>query len=96
MRCILAVRDVRSLFRLVAALKAAFGGSFPKHKNIFGDTEMQRASRFHLTSLMLTVRFDPGITFGDLFKDAKVQTSWMVYVDNVFLPTMHCINIYND
>lgn len=65
--------------RIVTVLCDAFGGA-AKCKNLFALSEGERASRFHLSALMLTLPFNTGLTFGELARDPAVQRAWDEYV----------------
>ena len=53
----------------------AFGG-VAKVKNLFALPEDARAARHHMVSLMVTVLFDPDVTFGELVRDKTVREAW--------------------
>jgi len=80
-RCSVVARDVRSLFRLLKALRHAFG-SFPKLNNVFGLNVDERAKRNHMVSLNLTVPFDTGMTYGEMSLDTTIQNEWNMYSTN--------------
>eukprot|EP00729_Bicosta_minor_P003274 gene3274-10002_t len=79
-RCLVAARDVQSLFRVMRALREAFG-AFPKWKNLFAASAEARAARHHLASIMITVPFSLGKTYGDLAADPAVQAAWDAYCE---------------
>lgn len=79
-RCLLAARDGQSMFRVMRALRRVFG-PFPKWKNLFAMPEDARAQRYHLASIMITVPFELGKTYGELAKDPAVQRMWDRYCE---------------
>lgn len=79
-RCLVAARDVQSLFRVMRALRGAFG-AFPKWKNLFAASAEAREARHHLASIMITVPFSLGKTYGDLAADPAVQAAWDAYCE---------------
>ena len=48
-------------------------------KNGFEDTDEEAKLKFYLRVLMLTVRFDVGITFGQLAAEAETIRLWEAY-----------------
>ena len=78
LRCLVAARNVRRLLQFLAMMRAKFG-ALPKWKNLFGLGADARAQRFHLVSVMLTVEFDAGVTYGELAKSPEAQTAWDAY-----------------
>ena len=63
------------MMRSVARLSEAFGG-IAKFKNLFTLQEAERAARFHLTSLMVTVVHSSGRTYREIGEDPRVQELW--------------------
>ena len=48
-------------------------------KNGFQDTAAEAKEKFFLRVLMLTVRFDAGVTFGELGAEPETQKLWEAY-----------------
>ena len=63
---------------VVGALCEEFGGA-AKCKNLFALSAVERGQRFHLSSLMLTLPFNTGVTFGELARDPAVRQAWDEY-----------------
>ncbi len=61
------------------ALEKVFKG-FVRVKNMFHFSTSRAKLNFHYRTLMLSVLFEPGITFGDLSKRPDVQKMWNAYV----------------
>ena len=60
------------------ALLRRFGGA-AKVNNLYALPEDERAARFNLVSLMVTVVFDPGMTYGELCQLPETQRIWDEY-----------------
>ena len=61
------------------ALLERFGGA-AKVKNLYALSENERAERFNLVSLMVTLVFDPGMTFGELCQQPETRAAWDAFI----------------
>jgi hypothetical protein len=77
-RNMVVVPDVAALKEFVDAVCTAFGGAV-RCKNIMTMSEADRAERFHLCPLMLTVPYNTGMTFAELASMDVTKGIWDQY-----------------
>lgn len=79
-RCLVSVDTPTELLHVTHQLSTQFGG-IVRFKNLFTSTPTDRASRFHMLSLMLTVVADGGATYGRWVKEPRVKDALQRYID---------------
>ena len=72
--------DPQKVKDLLKALSEAHGG-YAKMKNLFSLTAPDREERYNLLSIMMTVCFDAGFTFGEMIMDQEVSKKWKTYIE---------------
>ena len=77
-RCLVAVKDWKGMLGVMKALLARFG-PFAKFKNQMALPVDVAETFFHLRLMMPSVRYDTGLTFGDLCASDRVQRLWQQY-----------------
>ena len=74
-RAMISLPEPEDVGPLIKAACDHFDGA-AKWKNLFAASEEERAQRFNLLIVMLTVVFDTGLTFGELCKEPDVIQAW--------------------
>ena len=77
-RNLVVLKDADELVEFYEALIKEFNG-LSQLKNLFTASPTERAKRFHLVSLMATLVFESGITYGALCEMEETQQAWDVY-----------------
>eukprot|EP00037_Helgoeca_nana_P018346 m.175489 g.175489 ORF g.175489 m.175489 type:complete len:993 (+) comp24410_c0_seq1:258-3236(+) len=78
-RSLATAKSAPELISLASFCTAVFGGA-TKVKNLAAASSAERAERFHLLPMMLTVNVDVGLTYGEFVKLPQVQTSVEEYI----------------
>ena len=78
-RCLVSADSPEELLALSKALDEAFGGAV-RYKNLFAASPSERAERFHLLTVMLTVMVDSGTLLGELMQMPDVRKTLDAYV----------------
>eukprot|EP00040_Diaphanoeca_grandis_P031069 m.185090 g.185090 ORF g.185090 m.185090 type:complete len:773 (+) comp32218_c0_seq1:123-2441(+) len=74
-RSLLLLPDAASIITVLHALVKDFNG-IAQLKNLYSLPEDERAARFHLLTVMLTVVMDTGMTFGEMSKNPENRKIW--------------------
>jgi hypothetical protein len=77
-RNLVVVPDIATMKEFVDAVCLAFGGAI-RCKNVIALPEGDRAERFHLCPLMLTLPYNSGMTFGELSSLDATKRIWDRY-----------------
>ena len=80
-RCLVPTEDWEGMLGIMDALLKRFG-PFAKFKNQMGLSEADAAVVYHLRLMLVSVRYDTGMTFRDLWKDETAKQRWEEYTSH--------------
>lgn len=80
-RNLVVLKDADTLIEFYKALIEEFNG-LSQLKNLFTASATEQSKRFHLVSLMATLVFESGITYGELCETEETKQAWNEYCES--------------